>query len=120
MRRGVQRRGIHGELEQTASEADYLHQRPAWRRGEPELDRSRRLCIDEARAPISSMSGAGETVDEAALIEVLDHRKYRRRRPDVFATRAVAGGKLAWDLPNVFITPHIGGLFHEYQQVAMP
>jgi D-2-hydroxyacid dehydrogenase (NADP+) len=25
-----------------------------------------------------------------------------------------------WDLPNVFISPHIGGLFEEYQQMAMP
>src|SRR5439155_12331665 len=64
--------------------------------------------------------GRGETVDEAALIEVLSHRKIAGAGLDVFATEPLPADNPLWDFPNVFITPHIGGLFHEYQQMAMP
>jgi phosphoglycerate dehydrogenase-like enzyme len=64
--------------------------------------------------------GRGETVDEAALIEALSHREIAGAGLDVFATEPLPAQSPLWDLPNVFITPHIGGLFHEYQQMAMP
>jgi D-2-hydroxyacid dehydrogenase (NADP+) len=108
-----------GELEQTASEADYLiNVLPG--------DAANRNLI--GRDVFASMKprayfinvGRGETVDEAALIEVLDHRKIAGAGLDVFATEPLPAENSLWDLPNVFITPHIGGLFHEYQQVAMP
>ena len=64
--------------------------------------------------------GRGETVDEKALIEVLKGRRIAGAGLDVFATEPLPEHSPLWELPNVFITPHIGGLFEEYQQMAMP
>jgi phosphoglycerate dehydrogenase-like enzyme len=64
--------------------------------------------------------GRGETVDEKALIEVLKCGRIAGAGLDVFATEPLPGESPLWDLPNVFVSPHIGGLFEEYQQMAMP
>jgi D-2-hydroxyacid dehydrogenase (NADP+) len=64
--------------------------------------------------------GRGETVDEQALIEALEGGKIAGAGLDVFATEPLPGESSLWDLPNVFISPHIGGLFEEYQEMAMP
>jgi D-2-hydroxyacid dehydrogenase (NADP+) len=107
------------ELAQAASKADYLiNVLPG--------DAANRNLI--GRDVFASMTprayfinvGRGETVDEAALIEALSHRKIAGASLDVFATEPLPAQSPLWDLPNVFITPHIGGLFHEYQQMAMP
>lgn len=64
--------------------------------------------------------GRGETVDEHALVEVLEGGKIAGAGLDVFATEPLPGESPLWDLPNVFLSPHIGGLFDEYQEMAMP
>ena len=64
--------------------------------------------------------GRGETVDEDALVAILRDGKIAGAGLDVFATEPLPAESPLWDLPNVFISPHIGGLFEEYQQMAMP
>jgi phosphoglycerate dehydrogenase-like enzyme len=64
--------------------------------------------------------GRGETVDEEALIEVLRDGRIAGAGLDVFATEPLPAQSPLWDLPNVFMSPHIGGMFEEYQQMAMP
>jgi phosphoglycerate dehydrogenase-like enzyme len=64
--------------------------------------------------------GRGETVDEDALLEVLKGGNIAGAGLDVFATEPLPGESPLWDLPNVFLSPHIGGLFEEYQEMAMP
>lgn len=64
--------------------------------------------------------GRGETVDEQALIAVLQAGTIAGAGLDVFATEPLPADSQLWDLPNVFLTPHVGGLFREYQEVAMP
>jgi len=64
--------------------------------------------------------GRGETVDEQALIEALNRGRIAGAGLDVFATEPLPGESPLWDLPNVFVSPHIGGLFEEYQEMAMP
>jgi phosphoglycerate dehydrogenase-like enzyme len=107
------------ELAQAASEADYvINVLPG--------DAMHRNLI--GRDVFASMKphayfinvGRGETVDEAALIEVLKHYKIAGAGLDVFATEPLPAASPLWDLPNAFITPHIGGLFEEYAQMAMP
>jgi phosphoglycerate dehydrogenase-like enzyme len=64
--------------------------------------------------------GRGETVDERALIDVLRQRRIAGAGLDVFATEPLPVDSPFWDLPNVFLTPHIGGRFDEYEDYAMP
>jgi D-2-hydroxyacid dehydrogenase (NADP+) len=64
--------------------------------------------------------GRGETVDEAALIEALEQRRIAGAGLDVFATEPLPTASPLWQMPQVFIAPHIGGLFEEYAQMAMP
>jgi phosphoglycerate dehydrogenase-like enzyme len=64
--------------------------------------------------------GRGETVDEAALVDVLRQGRIAGAGLDVFATEPLPADSPLWDMPNVFLTPHIGGRFDEYEDYAMP
>jgi phosphoglycerate dehydrogenase-like enzyme len=64
--------------------------------------------------------GRGETVDEAALIDVLREHRIAGAGLDVFATEPLPIDHPFWDLRNVVLTPHIGGLFDEYEDYVMP
>jgi len=64
--------------------------------------------------------GRGETVDEAALIEALEQRRIAGAGLDVFATEPLPAASPLWKMPNVFMAPHVGGLFEEYAQMAIP
>jgi len=65
-------------------------------------------------------AGRGQTVDEAALLAVLRERPHRRRCAGSVPDRAATHRQPFWDLPNVFITPHIGGYVIEYEDFIMP
>jgi D-2-hydroxyacid dehydrogenase (NADP+) len=64
--------------------------------------------------------GRGETVDEEALIEALRTGKIAGAGLDVFRTEPLPPGSPLWDMPNVFLMSHIGGLFTEYEEYVMP
>jgi phosphoglycerate dehydrogenase-like enzyme len=64
--------------------------------------------------------GRGETVDETALIEALQTRRIAGAGLDVFATEPLPATSPLWKMPHVFMAPHVGGLFEEYAQMAMP
>ena len=65
-------------------------------------------------------AGRGQTVDEAALIAVLRERRIAGAGLDVFHTEPLPADSPFWDLPNVFITPHLGGYTIEYEDLIMP
>ena len=65
-------------------------------------------------------AGRGQTVDEAALIEALRERRIAGAGLDVFQTEPLPADSPFWDLPNVFITPHVGGYIIEYEELIMP
>jgi phosphoglycerate dehydrogenase-like enzyme len=64
--------------------------------------------------------GRGETVDENALIDCLQAKRIAGAALDVFATRPLPPSSPLWDMPNVVITPHVGGYVAEYEQYVMP
>jgi D-2-hydroxyacid dehydrogenase (NADP+) len=64
--------------------------------------------------------GRGETVDEAALIEALAQRRIAGAGLDVFATEPLPAASPLWKMPQVFMAPHVGGLFEEYAEMAIP
>jgi phosphoglycerate dehydrogenase-like enzyme len=65
-------------------------------------------------------AGRGQTVDEAALLSVLSERKIAGAALEVFKTEPLPPDSPFWNLPNVFITPHIGGYVVEYEDFVMP
>jgi D-2-hydroxyacid dehydrogenase (NADP+) len=65
-------------------------------------------------------AGRGQTVDEAALLAVLRERRIGGAALEVFQTEPLPADSPFWDLPNVFITPHIGGYVIEYEDFIMP
>ncbi len=65
-------------------------------------------------------AGRGQTVDEAALIAALRERRIAGAAFDVFQTEPLPPDSPFWSLPNVFITPHVGGYIVEYEEFIMP
>jgi len=64
--------------------------------------------------------GRGQTVDEAALIAALRERRIAGAGLDVFQKSPLPSDSPFWDLPNVFITPNVGGYIVEYEEQIMP
>src|SRR5580658_8623887 len=65
-------------------------------------------------------AGRGQTVDEDALLSALREGKIAGAALEVFKTEPLPKDSPFWDLPNVFITPHIGGYVVEYEDFIMP
>jgi D-2-hydroxyacid dehydrogenase (NADP+) len=65
-------------------------------------------------------AGRGQTVDEPALIACLRAGAIAGAGLDVFETEPLPASSPFWDLPNVFITPHLGGYVTEYEELIMP
>jgi len=64
--------------------------------------------------------GRGETVDEAALIDVLAQGRIAGAGLDVVARTPLDAASPLWEFPNVLLSPHIGGYFKEYEEHMMP
>jgi phosphoglycerate dehydrogenase-like enzyme len=65
--------------------------------------------------------GRGETVDEPALVAALRERRIAGAGLDVYASPPPLPKEHAfWDMSNVYMTPHNGGMFHGYAERVMP
>jgi D-2-hydroxyacid dehydrogenase (NADP+) len=64
--------------------------------------------------------GRGDTVDEEALIEALSTGKIAGAGMDVFSTEPLPKESPLWEMKNVIITPHIGGLSDVYIDQMLP
>ena len=106
-------------LAQAAAEADYLINVL------PASDDNREIF---SRAVFAGMKpsaffinvGRGETVDEAALIDSLRSKRIAGAGLDVFQNSPLAPDSPFWDLPNVIVSPQIGGYFDGYEAHVMP
>jgi len=64
--------------------------------------------------------GRGNTVDENALIEALESGKLAGAALDVFSIEPLPKESLLWEMKNVIITPHIGGMSDIYADQILP
>jgi D-2-hydroxyacid dehydrogenase (NADP+) len=62
----------------------------------------------------------GRVVDEAALIGVLQRGGIAGAGLDVFETEPLPADSPLWHLPNVIVTPHVGGLSDIYARQLLP
>ncbi len=62
----------------------------------------------------------GGVVDEAALIEALRTHRIAGAGLDVFAQEPLPADSPLWDLDNVIITPHVGGMSDVYAEQILP
>jgi phosphoglycerate dehydrogenase-like enzyme len=64
--------------------------------------------------------GRGDVVDEQALIDALRRQRIAGASLDVFVREPLPHDHPFWSLPNVIVTPHLGGVFDEYPSRAWP
>jgi D-2-hydroxyacid dehydrogenase (NADP+) len=107
------------DLTRTAAEADYLINVLPADAANLKLIGREVFAAMKPRAFFVNV-GRGETVDEAALIEALQQGRIAGAGLDVFATEPLPTESPLWQMPQVFIAPHVGGLFEEYAQMAIP
>ena len=61
----------------------------------------------------------GGIVDEDALVHALQARRIAGAALDVFRAEPLPAGSALWELPNVFLTPHMAGMSEHYVQQAL-
>ena len=64
--------------------------------------------------------GRGSTVDEPALIDALQTGRIAGAGLDVFATSPLPADNPLWALPNVIISPQVGGFTSDYEDMVWP
>ncbi len=60
----------------------------------------------------------GDVVDEVALLHALSEKQLAGAALDVFHQEPLPSDSLFWQLPNVIISPHVTGIFAEYDQTV--
>jgi phosphoglycerate dehydrogenase-like enzyme len=57
---------------------------------------------------------------EAAIAEALRAGRLRGAALDMFPIEPLPGDSLLWDVPNLIVTPHLGGAADVYVEQARP
>ncbi|HCI80858.1 MAG TPA: D-2-hydroxyacid dehydrogenase [Ktedonobacter sp.] len=91
--------------------------------GVPLTNETRRMFDESAFQAMKNSAflvniARGEVCDEAALIRALQTKQIAGAALDVFEQEPLPAESPLWDMPNVFITPHISGINPQYNERA--
>jgi phosphoglycerate dehydrogenase-like enzyme len=107
------------QLKEAAGQADFLIALTP-------LNESTHHIIDAAVLAAMKPTGVliniarGDVVDEQALIRALRAKTIGGAGLDVFHTEPLPKDSPLWDLPNAFITSHVGGMSDTYGEQVLP
>lgn len=87
----------------------------------PETHRIINADILSAMKPTSTLINLarGGVIDEAALVRALRSKTIAAAALDVFSEEPLPADHPLWSLPNVMITPHVGGFYDDYVYEAL-
>lgn len=107
------------QLRQAAAEADFLVVLVPY---SPDTHHLIDAEIFAAMKPTAVMINLarGGCVDDLALIDALQSRTIAAAASDVFKVEPLPADNPLWRLPNLIITPHVGGNSDIYQEQALP
>ncbi len=105
-------------LAEAAAKADFLILAVSYR---PDTERLINAGVLAAMKPTAFLINIarGGVVDDDALIEALRDGGIAGAALDVFRTEPLPAGSPLWDLPNVFLTPHVAGMSEHYVDQAL-
>ncbi len=105
-------------LPQVAAEADFLILTVPYRPGTEGLINAAVLSAMKPTAFLVNIARGG-IVDEDALVHALRAGQIAGAGLDVFRVEPLPADSALWELPNVFITPHMAGMSEHYVQLAL-
>jgi D-2-hydroxyacid dehydrogenase (NADP+) len=107
------------QLLAAAGEADFLVVLVPYSEGTRNAVDQRVLAAMKPSGFVINLARGG-VVDEDALIEALRQRRIAGAALDVFATEPLPADHPFWDMKNVLVTGHLGGVYDRYVDDAMP
>ncbi len=116
---GFDRMVSRDHLTEAVRELDYLVLLAPYAKDTHHIVDARVLAAMKADAFLINLA-RGEVVDEDALLAALRGRKIAGAALDVFSQEPLPEDHPFWTLPNVLITPHVGGFNDGYAQQAIP
>jgi D-2-hydroxyacid dehydrogenase (NADP+) len=105
-------------LANAAAKADFLILAVSYR---PDTERLINAAVLAAMKPTAFLINIsrGGVVDDDALIAALRDGSIAGAALDVFRTEPLPAASPLWDLPNVFLTPHVAGMSEHYVEQAL-
>ena len=116
---GVEAMHTPDRLTELAAEADFLIVLVPFTAETHHLVDARVLAAMKPSGILINIS-RGQVMDEAALIRALAAKQIAGAGLDVFQTEPLPADSPLWDLPNVMITPHVGGMSDIYAEQVLP
>ena len=116
---GIDQIFLPGQILEVAGLVDYLIVIVPYSRDTHHLINTEVLAAMKPTGFLINIARGG-VVDEVALIEALNENVIAAAGLDVFETEPLPAGHPFWSMPNVFITPKLGGMSDIYQQQVLP
>ena len=114
---GLDRIYSRAEITQAAAELDYFVLLLPLEADTCNIVDDRVLAAMKPDAYLINLARGG-VLDEAALIRALNDKRLAGAALDALATEPLPATSPLWTMPNVIITPHIGGYYDDYPRDA--